>query len=121
MGRIHVLTRFWWAFLAAGVLAVVLAIALPALTARSADHLDAPLVANDGRLDINDLYAFHSPETADNVVLIMTVNPVAGVFSPTTLRNGAIYEFLIDTGSDAVPDVAYRLTTSGFPARHSSA
>ena len=102
---------------AALMVAGAVAVGVPALTARSADHLDAPLVADDGRLDINDLYAFQSPETPANVVFIMTVNPVAGVFSPTTLRNGAIYEFLIDTGSDAVPDIAYRLTTSGFPTQ----
>ena len=102
---------------AALMVAGTVAVGVPALTTQGADHLDAPLVADDGRLDINDLYAFRSLETPANVVLIMTVNPVAGAFSPTTLRNGANYELLIDTDSDTVPDITYRLTTSGFPAQ----
>jgi hypothetical protein len=69
--------------------------------AGAADHLEAPLVQRDGRTDINDLYAFQSPENPDNVVLIMTVNPAAGVLSPTTFDRRATYRFRIDTDADA--------------------
>lgn len=76
----------------------------------ASDHLDAPLASEDGRLDVNDLYAFQSPANPDNTVLIMTVNPFAGVASPTTFNTKAEYEFLIDNSGDAEPDVTYTAT-----------
>ena len=63
----------------------------------AADHLDSPLVQTDGRIDINDVYAFTS---GPNTVLVMTVNPVAGALSPTTLRPGARYEIAIDNDGE---------------------
>ena len=78
-------------------------------TAQAADHLDAPGVMKDGRLDINDIYAFQSPNNADNTVLIMTVNPVAGVMSPTTFNPNAKYQFNIDTNGDAVEEITFEL------------
>jgi hypothetical protein len=88
------------------VLAMVLGLA--ALGAGAADHLDAPIVQQDGRLDINDVYAFVN---GDNTVLVMTVNPAAGVLSPTTLRGvpGSRYEFAIDNDGDYVEDVLLKL------------
>ena len=62
----------------------------------AADHLEAPLAAQDGRTDINDLYAFQSPEDPDKTVLVMTVNPGAGALSPTTFDPDGRYEFKID-------------------------
>ena len=73
-------------------------------SATAADHLEAPLVQQDGRTDINDIYAFQSPTNPDNTVLIMTVNPGAGVLSPTTFRQGARYRFRIDHDGDARQD-----------------
>jgi uncharacterized protein DUF4331 len=77
---------------------------------RAADHLDAPLVDTDGRIDITDVYAFAH---GSNTVLIMNVDPLAGVISPTGFRSNALYEFRIDNTGDAVPDVVYRLHFSG--------
>lgn len=70
----------------------------------AADHLDAPAVTNDGRTDINDLYAFQSPRNPKNTVLIMTVNPLAGVLSGTTFDPKAEYTFSIDSNGDAIAD-----------------
>ncbi len=78
----------------------------------AADHLDAPGLTppgGDGRLDINDVYAFQSPSDADRAVLIMTVNPAAGVLSPTSFRPGADYAFQLDTDGDGKRDRSYRL------------
>ncbi len=72
--------------------------------AGAADHLDAPAVQADGRTDINDLYAFQSPRDDDNLVLIMTVNPGAGVISGTTFHPKANYNFHIDEDGDAIAD-----------------
>ncbi len=98
------LRRAWWAALAIAALAIALAVALPSMMARGADHLDAPLVMEDGRVDINDVYAFQSPTNPDNTVLIMTVNPLAGMASPTAFHPSARYEFLIDDDGNAKPD-----------------
>ncbi len=91
------------AVLAVALLAMVLGLA--ALGAGAADHLDAPTVQTDGRLDINDVYAFTH---GDDTVLAMTVNPAAGVLSPTTLRAtpGARYELLIDNDGDYKADIS---------------
>ena len=61
-----------------------------------------------GDLDINDLYVFQSPANPANTVLIMTVNPFAGVVSGTAFGTAGIeYEFLIDNTGDAVADITY--------------
>ncbi len=67
----------------------------------AADHLEAPLVALDGRTDINDVYAFTN---GPNTVLAMTVNPAAGVLSPTTFDPDGVYRFQIDNDGDAKKD-----------------
>jgi Domain of unknown function (DUF4331) len=94
--------------LAAGALGLaVAAVALSVLPAGAADHLEAPLVKKDGRTDINDLYVFESPTNQDNTVLVMTVNPLAGVQSPTTFKKDLKYQFTIDNDGDADPDLKY--------------
>ena len=77
----------------------------------AADHLDTPAVGADGRTDINDVYAFTN---GSKTVLVMTVNPLAGVtgFSPTTFSPTADYELKIDNDGDAVEDITYRFEFS---------
>lgn len=93
-----------------GLLAIAAVAALVAIPAFSADHLDAPTVKTDHRIDINDVYVFHpgSPQNLDKTVLAMTVNPAAGVISGTTFRPDAKYELLVDTDGDARPDITVR-------------
>ena len=86
---------------ALGAAAFITGIGLGALPSTAADHLEAPLVQQDGRTDINDVYAFRSPESTDNTVLVLTVNPAAGILSPTTFSPDATYRFQIDTDGDA--------------------
>ncbi|MBF8298984.1 MAG: hypothetical protein HW397_33, partial [Dehalococcoidia bacterium] len=93
-------------------LAALLAFGLPALRAGGADHLDAPLVTTDGRIDITDVYAFQSPSDSDNTVLVMNVSPVAGGLSPTTFNASASYDLKIDTNGDAKEDITYKVTFS---------
>ena len=77
---------------------------------QAADHLDSPSVETDGRLDINDVYVFQSPTTPTNSVFIMTVNPAAGMLSPTTFNPRGVYEFNVDFNGDAVSDYVYQFT-----------
>ena len=90
-----------------------LAALVGAVGAHGADHLDAPGLTppgGDGALDINDVYAFQSPANANKAVLIMTVNPAAGVISGTTFRTGTSYDFRLDFDGDAKVDRTYRFS-----------
>jgi hypothetical protein len=78
-----------------------------AMRVGAADHLDAPTVKTDGRLDINDVYVFQG-RNESKTVLVMTVNPAAGLLSPTTFRSAARYEFRIDTDGNAIEDITLR-------------
>ncbi|MGH9024658.1 MAG: DUF4331 family protein [Acidimicrobiia bacterium] len=89
--------------LAAGAITAVLRV-------DAADHRDAPIVETDPSLDINDVYAFQSPADADKTVLIMTVNPLAGMEAPTTFSEDGKYVLNVDNDGDAVADK--KLTTT---------
>ena len=88
------------------------AAALLTPAAFAADHLDSPSVEANGRLDMNDLYAFQSPDDANNTVLILTVNPGAGVLSPTTFESRGTYEIMIDQDGDALADTTFQFVFS---------
>lgn len=82
-------------------------------TAFASDHLDAPNLVGDGQADINDLYAFQAPGDSGNSVFIMTVNPNAGVSSPTDFGTDVSYQFQVDNTGDAVADLTYEAVFSG--------
>ena len=71
-------------------------------------HLDVPAAREDGRVDLCDLYVFDGADP-DTTVLVMTVNPDAGVTSPTTFHPDVVYEFKLDTNGDAVEELSYRI------------
>ena len=98
---------------AVGLLAVagtIAAVGVGPLFATGADHLDAPLVKTDARIDITDIYAFRS--SASRSTLVLNVNPLTapGSTKTATFRPGALYEIKIDTNGDARADIAYRVT-----------
>src|SRR5258708_38409827 len=73
----------------------------------------------DARLDFTDLYAFSKPGDARKSILIMNVHPSAGENPPGPTTTGpfapeALYEIKIDTDSDEVADIAYRVRFSAF-------
>ena len=90
------------------LLGLAMVVGSAALRVGAADHLDAPTVKSDHRIDINDVYVFQGANAA-NTVLVMTTNVHAGFLSGTTFRPGALYEFKIDNTGDAIEDVAYRI------------
>ncbi|HKJ15792.1 MAG TPA: DUF4331 family protein [Xanthomonadales bacterium] len=73
--------------------APLLLTAAMASTAFAADHLDAPLVQNDPASDINDIYTFVNPNDTDELILVMTVNPIAN--SATRFSDVVAYRFNI--------------------------
>lgn len=93
-------------FGAVGLAGLLGGMALVADPSSAADHLEAPLVQLDGRTDINDVYTF---ARGDNTVLIMTVNPAAGILSPTTFDPGGVYDFQIDNDGDYKKDHTIRV------------
>jgi hypothetical protein len=73
----------------------------------------------DARLDLTDLYAFPKPGDPSKSILIMDVHPSVGLNppGPTTAEPfapEALYEIKIDTGSDAVADIAYQVRFAFF-------
>jgi hypothetical protein len=95
------------------LLVLALAFGLVAIPTKAADHLDAPGLTppgGDTRLDITDVYAFQSPSNANNTVLVMGVNPLAGVLNDGAFNSEASYEFKIDSDGDAKEDLTYRVT-----------
>ena len=72
---------------------------------RAADHGDSPQVRLDGRMDINDVYVFQSPQTPANTVLIATVSPIAGITGNTHFTPKAQYVFNVDNVSEDDDDV----------------
>jgi hypothetical protein len=75
-----------------------------------ADHLDAPGLtspAMDARVDITDHYAFQKPGDGNRTILLLNVNPLAPTHA-NEFRPDAIYETLVDTDGDAIPNIAFR-------------
>lgn len=62
-------------------------------SAYAADHLDAPAVVNDPASDINDVYTFINPNDSGELILVMTVNPIAN--DATRFSDAVQYEFQI--------------------------
>lgn len=73
--------------------------------AQTADHRDAPAIAEDGRADILDVYAFVNGNNG-NVVLAMTVNPfVIGGALQVAFSPDVLYQFKIDNTGDSKEDL----------------
>src|SRR2546423_11821872 len=71
----------------------------------------------DARLDMTDLYAFPKPGDPGKSVIVLNVHPSFRLDSPepTTkepFATGALYEVKVDTGGDAVADLAYSVQFS---------
>jgi hypothetical protein len=95
---------------AAGFLIVVVALALLAAPARTADHRDAPSISEDGRADLLDVFGFINPNTG-NVVFAATVNPFTiGGAIQVAFGPDILYEFKIDNTGDNVEDLVIQAT-----------
>lgn len=94
--------------------------ALVAPQVNAADHKDGARATADAKADINDVYAFRSPENAENVVFAMTVNPLTAPSMNTTatLDESVSYNLHIDRNNDLTPDITatLRFTGSTFTA-----
>ena len=96
----------------AGLLAVaglVAAVGVGPVLVSGADHLDAPTVKTDKRIDITDIYV--ARRGTSRTTLIIDVNPLTSPASAKTaaFRSSALYELKIDTNGNAIADIAYRI------------
>jgi len=104
--------RAWQRVVGLGLLAA----GLPVL---AADHRDAPAISERPVADINDVYAFLAPDDPEQLVLVMTVNPVSDPgFAPTyRFSRSVVYRFTIDNAGGAAPehtiDVVFSPPVSG--------
>jgi hypothetical protein len=95
--------------LALGAAMAVLTAGAAPLLVGAADHLDSPNAKSNHALDITDIYAFDG-DNSGTTVLVVDVNPLAGVVSGTEFATDAEYRFNIDTNGDAVADDVYTFT-----------
>jgi uncharacterized protein DUF4331 len=94
---------------ALGAAAVVLTIGAAPFLANAADHLDSPNAKANHALDITDVYAFDGANSG-KTVLVMDVNPLAGVLSGTHFATDGEYRLNVDTNGDDVADDVYAVT-----------
>lgn len=89
-----------------GTALVVLTFGAAPLLTSAADHLDAPALKNetDHPLDITDIYAFDARNSA-KTVLVMDVNPLAGVVSGTRFSTKGAYQFNLSRGASPDADL----------------
>lgn len=83
-------------------------------TAQASSHREAPLISKDAYADATDTYAFMSPETAGNLVLIGSWIPFEGPEGGPNYFEwdpDALYDILVDTDGDASPNVTYTLSS----------
>jgi hypothetical protein len=102
-----------WLAAAAATAALGLAV-IGMQSAHGADHADAPGLMGDGQADINDVYAFRSPENPDNLVVAVTVNPLTAPPTNASARFGAdvSYNIHVDNTGDNVADATAIVTFS---------
>lgn len=79
--------------------------------------VDLAFPHGDARLDYCDLFVFPKPGDASKTILIVDVHPSFGINPPgaTTTEpfsNDGLYEIMIDTNDDTVPELAYSVRFS---------
>lgn len=92
-----------------GAAMTVLAVGAAPLLTSAADHLDAPLAVANRSLDITDIYAFDG-ENSKHTVLVMDVNPFAGITNGTRFSTSGAYYFNVDKNGDYKADDIYKVT-----------
>jgi hypothetical protein len=101
------------------VLAMFAAAAFGSLaTVSGADHRDSPLNQQNPTSDINDVYAFRSPENPSNLVIAISVNPLIVPSDNATRGNfdpNVQYQIHVDRNGDLVDDALVTIRRSTGP------
>ena len=101
-------------------LVAVLVAAGSALAVRqlmASDHQDTPLVEMSPRFDVNDVYAFPSPDDPTKTVLVLgTQSPITPAGTPSAsfgTRDQQLYQIKVDNTGDAKEDLVFQFTFLG--------
>ncbi len=72
----------------------------------ASDHADTPQIFNSPGTDLTDVFMFPSPTNSNNVVLMMTVNPLItpSTKNSTSFDPNVLYQFKIDNNLDGRED-----------------
>jgi hypothetical protein len=99
-------------------LALAVACGTAIYQAKASDHADTLEIAQRPGADITDVFMFPSADNPNNVVLMMTVNPLipAGQSGSVSFDPGVLYQFKIDNSGDAVEDLVIQATFEGTGA-----
>jgi hypothetical protein len=99
-------------------LALTVACGMVLYRAKASDHADTLEIAQRPGADITDVFMFPSADNPNNVVLMMTVNPLipAGQAGGVSFDPGVLYQFKIDNNGDAVEDLVIQATFEGTGA-----
>lgn len=83
----------------------------------ASDHQDTPLVEMSPRFDVNDVYAFPSPNDPSRTVLVLgTTSPLTPANTPSATfgtKEQELYQLKIDNTGDAREDLVLQFTFSG--------
>jgi hypothetical protein len=103
---------------ALGIVASLLAVAVPAWRAQGADHREGPLISEDPPADIADVLAFTSFTDPSKVVFGLTVNgfAVPAVRGSYSFSQDVLYQIKIDNDGDAVADLVIQVEFDGLEA-----
>lgn len=86
--------------------------------AYAADHIDAPLVREDARKDITDVFVFRSPSDSSRLVLAMDMFTPVGAPDSSRLfdsESEGEYALYIDTNDDQVQEHVIRVVFNSSP------
>src|SRR5688572_10544004 len=105
--------------MAIAALALVASGSLASLaTVNGADHRDSPLNVANPTADINDVYAFRSPENSNNLVVAVSVNPLI-VPSDNDTRGrfdeAVQYQIHVDGNGDLMDDATVNIRMTSNP------
>ncbi|MDH3768580.1 MAG: DUF4331 domain-containing protein, partial [Gammaproteobacteria bacterium] len=81
----------------------------------AADHVDAPLIAQDPAADLGDVYAFVNPNDSGEVILAATVAPFA--MSGSRFSNAVEYRFNLQNTAAGAQAITITCRFSGQAAR----
>ncbi len=83
----------------------------------ASDHQDTPLVEMSPRFDVNDVYAFPSPEDPSRTVLVLgTASPLTPANTPSFTfgsKDQELYQIKVDNTGDAREDLVFQFTFTG--------
>jgi hypothetical protein len=86
--------------------------------ATAADHRDSPLNVANPTADINDVYAFRSPENNNNLVVAVSVNPLIVPSDNATRGNfddAVQFQIHVDNTGDLVDDATVNIRKTDNP------